>query len=136
MSAFSTFALFDSQGAHQSVVRYFGFEEDANFMYLAIELCEVSLWSIFNEQSMFSKRMQFKDILKQREFTKQLLEGIKFLHSQQIVHGDLRPKNVLFDYDGLLKITDFGLAQKVSFEDDSFSWQHGMFLSVIEIGSN
>ena len=105
-------------------------------MYLAIELCEVSLWSIFNEQSMFSKRMQFKDILKQREFTKQLLEGVKFLHSQQIVHGDLRPKNVLFDYDGLLKITDFGLAQKVSFEDDSFSWQHGMFLSVIEIGSN
>ena len=52
------------------------------------------------------------------------------------MHGDLRPKNVLFDYDGLLKITDFGLAQKVSFEDDSFSWQHGMFLSVIEIGSN
>merc|ERR1711871_481572 len=117
--------MISQRGAHQNVVRYFGFEEDANFMYLAIELCEVSLWSVFYERSMLSKRLQFRDILKQQNFTKQLLEGVQFLHSQQIVHGDLRPKNVLFDYNGLLKITDFGLAQKVSFEDDSFSWQHG-----------
>ena len=119
----------DSKGAHQNVVRYFGFEEDPNFMYLAIELCEVSLWSVFYEKRMFYKREQFKNISKQRDFTKQLFEGVKFLHSQQIVHGDLRPKNVLFDYDGFLKITDFGLAQKVSFEDDSFSWQHGTKVS-------
>ena len=112
-------------GAHKCVVRYFGFEEDVNFMYLAIELCEVSLWSIFHDKRMAEKRKQFGSLQKQQNFTFQLLEGIKFLHAQQIVHGDLRPKNVLFDYDGQLKIADFGLAQKVSFEDDSFSWQHG-----------
>ena len=112
-------------GAHKCVVRYFGFEEDINFMYLAIELCEVSLWSIFHDRGMIEKRRKFASPRVQREFTVQLLEGIKFLHSQQIVHGDLRPKNVLFDYDGQLKIADFGLAQKVSYDDDSFSWQHG-----------
>ena len=74
---------------------------------------------------MSKKRAEFMIPDRQRAFTLQLLEGIKFLHSQQIVHGDLRPKNVLFDFTGQLKITDFGLAQKVSYADDSFTWQHG-----------
>jgi len=94
-------------------------------MYLALELCEVSLWSIFNDRRFSETRAQFRGVERQQQFTIQLLEGIKFLHSHQIVHGDLRPKNVLFDYSGQLKIADFGLAQKVSYEDDSFSWQHG-----------
>ena len=36
--------LISKRGQHQSVVRYFGFEEDSKFMYLALELCELSLW--------------------------------------------------------------------------------------------
>jgi serine/threonine protein kinase len=94
-------------------------------MYLALELCEVSLWSIFNDKKYADLRRQFGSVDKQQQFTLQLLEGIRFLHSHQIVHGDMRPKNVLFDYKGQLKIADFGLAQKVSYDDDSFSWQHG-----------
>jgi serine/threonine protein kinase len=110
-------------GQHQNVVRYFGFEEDAKCVYLALELCEVSLWSIFNEEEMKEKRIEFRSPEKRQYFVSQLLEGIRFLHSLQIVHGDLRPKNVLFDYSGQLKITDFGLSQKITFADDSFTWQ-------------
>ncbi len=123
--------MISQKGTHKSVVRYFGFEEDSNFMYLALELCEVSLWSIFNDHKFSDTRSQFRDTERRQQFTIQLLDGIKFLHSHQIVHGDLRPKNVLFDYSGQLKIADFGLAQKVSFDDDSFSWQHGNYFSTI-----
>jgi serine/threonine protein kinase len=70
------------------VVRYFGFEEDNNFMYLALELCEVSLWSIFNDKNFSETRQRFESLERHQQFTFQLLEGIKFLHSQQIVHGN------------------------------------------------
>ena len=40
--------------------------------------------------------------------TRQIAEGLKFLHDHGIVHGDLRPRQVLGDGDGLLNINDAG----------------------------
>jgi serine/threonine protein kinase len=43
----------------------------------------------------------------------QLLEGLKYLHSQKkIFHGDLRPANILF-VNGQLKIADFKMAKRI-----------------------
>lgn len=51
--------------------------------------------------------------------TKQILQGISYVHSQGISHRDLKPDNILIAQDDpiLVKITDFGLA-KIS---DNFS---------------
>eukprot|EP01094_Clydonella_sp_ATCC50884_P019811 TRINITY_DN395_c0_g1_i1.p1 TRINITY_DN395_c0_g1~~TRINITY_DN395_c0_g1_i1.p1 ORF type:complete len:417 (+),score=125.48 TRINITY_DN395_c0_g1_i1:120-1370(+) len=43
----------------------------------------------------------------------QLLRGMRDLHSVDVVHRDLRPKNLLIK-DGTLKICDFGMARKVN----------------------
>jgi serine/threonine protein kinase len=40
-----------------------------------------------------------------------LAEVIEYLHSQQIIYHDLKPKNVGFDSEGKLKLFDFGLAR-------------------------
>lgn len=48
---------------------------------------------------------------------KQMLEGIHYLHSQGIVHRDLKIDNILFDGDirsGEIKIADFGLSAFVT----------------------
>ena len=44
---------------------------------------------------------------------RQLLEGLAFIHSFNIMHRDLKPENILFMTKDLesLKIADFGLAQ-------------------------
>ena len=41
--------------------------------------------------------------------TRQIAHGLKLLHENGIVHGDLRPRQVLGSADGLLKITDAGM---------------------------
>ena len=38
-------------------------------------------------------------------------EGLGYLHSQGIVHGDLRGANVLISEDGVPTLSDFGLAK-------------------------
>jgi serine/threonine protein kinase len=48
-------------------------------------------------------------------FLKQLLEGIKAMHSIGVLHRDLKPGNILVSKDCQLRITDFGLAR---FMDD------------------
>jgi serine/threonine protein kinase len=44
-------------------------------------------------------------------FSKQLLEGVKAMHSVGILHRDLKPGNLLVSRDCKLRITDFGLAR-------------------------
>ena len=42
---------------------------------------------------------------------KDVCEGMRFLHSCQVMHNDLKSTNVLIDQDGRAKITDFGISR-------------------------
>uniref|UniRef100_A0A8C9WEJ9 Cyclin-dependent kinase 21 n=1 Tax=Scleropages formosus TaxID=113540 RepID=A0A8C9WEJ9_SCLFO len=50
-------------------------------------------------------RWKIKDIMLQ------LLRGLDFLHTNMLVHRDLKPQNVLVSSHGEIKIADFGLAR-------------------------
>ena len=45
---------------------------------------------------------------------KEICLGMEFAHKHDIVHGHLRPTNILFNDDGHVKLTDFGLQDDLS----------------------
>ncbi len=49
---------------------------------------------------------------KAADLVRQVAIGMSAAHAQGIVHGDLKPENLLLADDGTVKITDFGLARR------------------------
>lgn len=47
-------------------------------------------------------------------FTYQILCGLKYIHSADVIHRDLKPGNILVNCKGQLQICDFGLARGIS----------------------
>ncbi|XWS08329.1 hypothetical protein CRYUN_Cryun41cG0070100 [Craigia yunnanensis] len=52
-----------------------------------------------------------------RRYFKDIIAGLTYLHSHNIVHGDIKPENLLLTKSGRVKIGDFSVSQ--AFEDDN-----------------
>ncbi|KZV21727.1 mitogen-activated protein kinase 9 [Dorcoceras hygrometricum] len=78
-------------------------------IYVVFELMESDLHQVIKaNDDLTPEHYQF--------FLYQLLRGLKYTHTANVFHRDLKPKNILANADCKLKICDFGLA-RVSFND-------------------
>ena len=41
----------------------------------------------------------------------QIIEGLTYLHDLNIIHGDLKPDNILFTRNGNIVLCDYGLSE-------------------------
>lgn len=55
----------------------------------------------------------FREILV-KHFVRQVVRGLRYLHSRDIVHRDVKGANILVDEDGTVKLSDFGIAAFVA----------------------
>ncbi|MFZ5571907.1 MAG: protein kinase domain-containing protein [Thermodesulfobacteriota bacterium] len=53
---------------------------------------------------------------------KPVCQGLAFAHRNRIIHGNLRPSNILFSSTGVVKLTDFGLKEHYLREADNTNW--------------
>ena len=42
---------------------------------------------------------------------RQVVQGVKYLHQHNIIHGDIKPHNLLMGDDGIIRIADFGISK-------------------------
>eukprot|EP00596_Hydrurales_sp_CCMP1899_P005351 CAMPEP_0119035004 /NCGR_PEP_ID=MMETSP1177-20130426/1994_1 /TAXON_ID=2985 /ORGANISM="Ochromonas sp, Strain CCMP1899" /LENGTH=422 /DNA_ID=CAMNT_0006992861 /DNA_START=133 /DNA_END=1397 /DNA_ORIENTATION=+ len=56
-----------------------------------------------------------------RSYTKQLLEGMYFLHHNKILHRDIKGPNILVTRENVIKIADLGLARTWRTPDQKFT---------------
>lgn len=48
-----------------------------------------------------------------QEMLAQVLQGLQYLHSRGVVHGDVKPSNIVVTYDGKYKLIDFDAAASI-----------------------
>ncbi|KAI9027438.1 MAP kinase [Phycomyces nitens] len=86
--------------------------ETFNEIYLVQELMEADLHQIIRSgQPLTDAHFQY--------FIYQVCRGLKYIHSANVLHRDLKPGNLLVNADCELKICDFGLARGYSEDLDN-----------------
>lgn len=103
---------------HENIVRYLGSSTDDKFLNIFLEY--VPGGSVL---SMLQSYGPFEEPLI-RNFIRQVLIGLSYLHGEDIIHRDIKGANILIDIKGTVKISDFGISKKVnrsssSIEEDS-----------------
>ncbi|OMJ80752.1 hypothetical protein SteCoe_18910 [Stentor coeruleus] len=93
---------------HPCIVKLFNTFEDNDFIYLVLELCAGGeLYTQIKEVG----KLQEEDA---KIMCSHIVEGLIYLHSNGILHRDLKLGNLLLSEDRtLVKIADFGLAVKL-----------------------
>lgn len=65
----------------------------------------------------------------ENNFFEQIVCGMKYIHSNNIVHNDIKPCNIFIDNETVLKIGDFGLASNyININDDEYNEEVGTYL--------
>uniref|UniRef100_A0A3P9HNG6 Serine/threonine-protein kinase PLK n=1 Tax=Oryzias latipes TaxID=8090 RepID=A0A3P9HNG6_ORYLA len=97
---------------HANIVGFHGFFEDDDFVYVVLEICR--------RRSLLELHKRRKAVTEPeaRYYMTQLLKGVHYLHSNKVIHRDLKLGNIFLNDDMEVKIGDFGLATKIEFDGE------------------
>ena len=99
---------------HENIINFYGFFEEQDSFFLVFEYAQNGSLKdyIKKYRSNFPSNQEiipFKEDFVIKVF-KDILNGLKYLHSNNILHRDIKPDNILLDENMTAKITDFGIS--------------------------
>ena len=109
--------------SHDRIVTYLGsHKDDQNYvLYVCLEyMINGSLYGLMQKSGPLNLSSTIK-------YTRQILEGVVYLHQQRIIHRDIKGKNVLLDKLNNVKLADFGISKNL----ENLSSTHGARTAVV-----
>ncbi|KAK3009496.1 hypothetical protein RJ639_013861, partial [Escallonia herrerae] len=99
-----------SQFKHENIVQYLGTDKDDGKLYIFLELVtKGSLANLYQKYHLRDSQVS--------AYTRQILNGLNYLHSRNVIHRDIKCANILVDASGSVKLSDFGLAKATKLND-------------------
>ncbi|XP_044037711.1 mitogen-activated protein kinase kinase kinase 3 isoform X2 [Siniperca chuatsi] len=94
---------------HERIVQYYGCLRDHNEKTLTIFMEYMPGGSVKDQLKAYGALTENVT----RKYTRQILEGMSYLHSNMIVHRDIKGANILRDSAGNVKLGDFGASKRL-----------------------
>ncbi|KAL5013144.1 hypothetical protein ScPMuIL_007414 [Solemya velum] len=91
---------------HERIVAFKCSFIDQNYLCLVLELCRGGNLSQYIQRN--DPCVKIKSFFK---FTKQICDGLEYIHSKDILHRDLKPQNIFLTERKTIKIGDLGVAR-------------------------
>ncbi|KAA8545544.1 hypothetical protein F0562_020328 [Nyssa sinensis] len=99
-----------SQFEHENIVQYLGTDKGNGKLYIFLELVtKGSLANLYQKYHLRDTQVS--------AYTRQILNGLNYLHGRNVVHRDIKCANILVDTTGSVKLADFGLAKATKMND-------------------
>lgn len=93
---------------HPNIVNIYDVAVDRGLYYIVMELVEgITLKEYIQKK----EKLTPKEVI---GITLQVCAGIETAHSNQIIHRDVKPQNIIISKEGKVKVTDFGIAKATS----------------------
>ena len=90
---------------HPNIVQIFGFGEDEQEIYYAMEFVP---GSSLEEQLGRGRAFPWREVV---QFGIAIARALRHAHDRGVIHRDIKPGNLLLSEDGTLKLSDFGIAR-------------------------
>lgn len=98
--------------AHPHIVKYYDHFEDMEYHYIILELClNKTLIDVSKSHSHFS-------VPEVQYIMLQLLSATQYMHDHNVLHRDMKLGNIMIDRDLQMKVGDFGLAARQTFQGE------------------
>ena len=107
------------QLSHRNIVTIYDVGKSDRLAYMAMELLQGQ-----ELRTMLGSRTPIP-VEQALEITAQVADGLQYAHDRQVIHRDIKPANIMVCDDGLVKITDFGIARM---RNNAVKTQTGMIL--------
>ena len=93
---------------HKNIIQLYEIMESENKLYIVMEYCE--------GKELFDYIVKRKHLTEKEacRFFQQIINGVEYLHLNNITHRDLKPENLLLTNKKRIKISDFGLSTKTN----------------------